>query len=61
MTNFLRDALLIPEPNERPKEEISHAAVSDILSDDIEGIRINNQEEPGFEMITTVSCINYEN
>ena len=45
---MLRDALLVHE-HERPRE-----TVVDTIPEDIEGININNSEEPGFEMITTV-------
>ena len=50
MTNFLRDTLLVPEPEVRPQED-----VAEILLESIPGMAINNQEEPGFEMVTTVS------
>ena len=50
VTNFLRDNLMVPDHSSRPTEE-----VAEILSEDLPGIAIDNQEEPGFEMVTTVS------
>ncbi len=50
MTNFLKDTLLLHEPRERSEQD-----VSEILSEEVEGVTVNTQEEPGFEMVTKVS------
>lgn len=56
VTNFLYDALLVPpESSHRPAKD-----VADILSEDIPGIKVNSQEETGFEMVTTVSILSLE-
>ncbi|XP_064601150.1 TBC1 domain family member 15-like isoform X2 [Liolophura sinensis] len=48
VTNFLRDTLLQAEaPLDRPTDELA-----EILNDDIPGMEINHQDEPGFELIT---------
>ena len=49
VTNFLRDVLLSENPQARPKEE-----VAELLHDDIPGMEVNHQDEPGFEVITKV-------
>lgn len=48
VTNFLKDVLLQPDAQiPRQREE-----VADILSEDIPGMEISNQDEPGYELIT---------
>ena len=54
VTKFLNDTFMTVEGMERHKEGLAE----DILHEDIEGMDINAQEEPGFEMITRVSEIN---
>ncbi len=50
MTNFLRDTLMQPDnPMNRPKEELA-----ELLQEDIPGMEISHQDEPGFEVITKV-------
>lgn len=50
VTNFLFDALRgTEEQQHRPPEE-----VADLLGEVIPGLEINQQEEPGFEVITRV-------
>ena len=49
VTNFLRDVLLSENPQARPKEE-----VAELLHDDIPGMEVNHQDEPGFEVVTKV-------
>uniref|UniRef100_A0AAY4BKC9 TBC1 domain family member 15 n=1 Tax=Denticeps clupeoides TaxID=299321 RepID=A0AAY4BKC9_9TELE len=51
VTNYLFDAFRGPdaEPQERPPDE-----VADMLTEAIPGLDINQQEEPGFEVITRV-------
>ena len=50
VTNFLRDVLLSENPQARPKEE-----VAELLHDDIPGMEVNHQDEPGFEVVTKVN------
>uniref|UniRef100_A0A8C2Q292 TBC1 domain family member 15 n=1 Tax=Cyprinus carpio TaxID=7962 RepID=A0A8C2Q292_CYPCA len=52
VTNYLFDAFRAPELecHQRPAEE-----VADLLGELIPGLEINQQEEPGFEVITRVS------
>lgn len=53
MTNYLFDALRGPDTEllqQRPVGE-----VADLLNEAIPGLDINQQEEPGFEVITRVS------
>lgn len=52
VTNYLFDAFRVPdsECHQRPAEE-----VADLLGELIPGLEINQQEEPGFEVITRVS------
>ena len=50
VTNFLRDVLLSENPQARPKEE-----VAELLHDDIPGMEVNHQDEPGFEIVTKVA------
>lgn len=48
VTNFFKDVLLQPETmSTRPKEEMA-----EVLNEDIAGMEINHQDEPGFELIT---------
>lgn len=47
VTNFLRDALMSDNPQARPREE-----VAELLHDDIPGMEVNHQDEPGFEVVT---------
>lgn len=51
VTNYLYDAFRLgeSEPQERPPEEMA-----DLLSEIIPGLDINQQDEPGFEVITRV-------
>lgn len=50
VTNYLFDALRgMEEQQQRPPEE-----VADLLGEVIPGLEINQQEEPGFEVITRV-------
>uniref|UniRef100_A0A673JM85 TBC1 domain family member 15 n=1 Tax=Sinocyclocheilus rhinocerous TaxID=307959 RepID=A0A673JM85_9TELE len=53
VTNYLFDAFRVPELecHQRPAEE-----VADLLGELIPGLEINQQEEPGFEVITRVSA-----
>jgi len=53
VTNYLFDAFRAPELEcqQRPAEE-----VADLLGELIPGLEINQQEEPGFEVITRVSA-----
>lgn len=48
VTKFLQDALLMPEIEERPDTDVAA-----IIQEEIEGIKINTNEEPGFEIVTT--------
>jgi hypothetical protein len=51
VTNFLKDVLLQPDAQiPRVREE-----VADILNEDIPGMEISNQDEPGYELITKVN------
>lgn len=51
VTNFLKDVLLQPDAQiPRVRED-----VADILSEDIPGMEISNQDEPGYELITKVN------
>ena len=51
VTNFLRDALILADtPNARPQEE-----VAEILNEELSGVEIEQQQEAGFEVVTTVS------
>jgi len=56
VTNYLFDAFRGPEEQQqqqrRPPEE-----VADFLGEVIPGLEINQQEEPGFEVITRVSLL----
>ncbi|KAL5009757.1 hypothetical protein ScPMuIL_012062 [Solemya velum] len=48
VTNFLRDVLMQPEVSvSRPREE-----VAELLQEDIPGMEISHQDEPGFEVVT---------
>lgn len=48
VTNFFKDVLLQPESmSTRPREEMA-----EVLNEDIAGMEINHQDEPGFELIT---------
>ncbi|KAK7494859.1 hypothetical protein BaRGS_00013986 [Batillaria attramentaria] len=48
VTNFLRDVLLQSEnPMTRPREE-----VAELLQDDLPGMEVSHQDEPGFEVVT---------
>ncbi|XP_046581364.1 TBC1 domain family member 15-like isoform X1 [Haliotis rubra] len=48
VTNFLRDTLMQQEnPITRPREE-----VAELLQEDIPGMEISHQDEPGFEVVT---------
>lgn len=50
VTNFFKDVLLQPESmSTRPREEMA-----EVLNEDIAGMEINHQDEPGFELITKV-------
>lgn len=50
VTNYIYDALRgTEEQHQRPPEE-----VADLLGEIIPGLEINQQEEPGFEVITRV-------
>lgn len=51
VTNFLRDVLMQDMPDQEPAEK-----VKEILNEDIPGMEINNQDEPGFELVSKV-CI----
>ncbi|ROL43328.1 TBC1 domain family member 15 [Anabarilius grahami] len=53
VTNYLFDAFRVPELEcqQRPAEE-----VADLLGELIPGLEINQQEEPGFEVITRGLC-----
>lgn len=52
VTNYIFDSLRGSDPSahQRPPSEMA-----DFLSDAIPGLKINQQEEPGFEVITRVS------
>lgn len=52
VTNYLFDTFRVPELecHQQPSEE-----VADLLGELIPGLEINQQEEPGFEVITRVS------
>ena len=50
VTNFLRDVLLQPE-----YQESGLMKVEDIVHEEIPGMEINNQDEPGYEFVTKVS------
>jgi len=51
VTNYIFDALRgTEEQHQRPPDE-----VADLLGEIIPGLEINQQEEPGFEVITRVS------
>lgn len=55
MTNFLRDTLMQQDnPMTRPREE-----VAELLQEDIPGMEISHQDEPGFEVVTKVRVIAY--
>ncbi|KAL8575545.1 hypothetical protein ACOMHN_059609 [Nucella lapillus] len=47
VTNFLRDVLMSENPQTRPKEELA-----ELLHDDLPGMEISHQDEPGFEVVT---------
>lgn len=50
VTHFLRDVLLQSDnPMTRPQEE-----VAELLQDDLPGMEVNQQDEPGYEMVTKV-------
>ena len=54
VTRFLHKALIQPDnnPNVPPDPE----TMAELLHDDeLNGMKINNMEEPGYEMVTTVS------
>ncbi|KAK7107602.1 TBC1 domain family member 15-like isoform X2 [Littorina saxatilis] len=53
VTNFLRDVLMSDNPHARPREE-----VAELLHDDIPGMEVNHQDEPGFEMVTKTKLPN---
>lgn len=50
VTNFLRDVLLqdVP-PGQEPDEK-----VKELLNEDIPGMEINAQDEPGYELVSKV-------
>ncbi|ELU08056.1 hypothetical protein CAPTEDRAFT_181938 [Capitella teleta] len=48
VTNFLKDALLLPPEPARPGPQ-----VTDLFPEEFSGMAINTQEETGFEMVTT--------
>lgn len=54
VTNYIFDSLRGSDPSvhQRPPSEMA-----DFLSDAIPGLKINQQEEPGFEVITKVSGV----
>lgn len=54
VTNYIFDSLRGSDPSahQRPPSEMA-----DFLSDAIPGLKINQQEEPGFEVITRVSRV----
>ncbi|KAL4641469.1 TBC1 domain family member 15 isoform X2 [Arapaima gigas] len=51
VTNYIFDAFRGPDlvPQQRPAEEVAH-----LLSEVIPGLEVNQQEEPGFEVITRI-------
>lgn len=55
VTNYIFDSFRLSDPSNqrRPPSEMA-----DFLNDAIPGLKINQQEEPGFEVITRVSCVN---
>ena len=55
VTNFLKTNLFVPESNSRPQNEVAEILNEDL--DGMEGMAINNQEEPGFEVITKVGYL----
>lgn len=53
VTNFLRDVLMQSEnPLTRPREE-----VAELLQDDLPGMEVSQQDEPGFEVVIKVSHV----
>ena len=50
VTNFLRDVLMQDMPDQEPE-----AKLQEILNEDIPGMEINNQDEPGYELVSTVN------
>ena len=53
VTNYLRDVLLQDtNPTMRPKDE-----VAELLQEDIPGMEISHQDEPGFEVVTKVRFV----
>lgn len=52
VTNYIFDSFRLSDPStqRRPPSEMA-----DFLNDAIPGLKINQQEEPGFEVITRVS------
>lgn len=57
VTNYIFDNLRGSDPatQQRPPSEMA-----DFFSDAIPGLKINQQEEPGFEVITRVSVLDSE-
>ncbi|KAJ8315023.1 hypothetical protein KUTeg_007173 [Tegillarca granosa] len=54
VTNFLRDVLIVQDASvTRPREEMA-----DILQEDIPGMEISQQDEPGFEVVTKTKMPN---
>lgn len=53
MTNFIFDSL---RGNDASNQQRPPSEMSDFISDAIPGLKINQQEEPGFEVITRVSA-----
>ena len=54
VTNFLKDVLMQPEVDNLPTSK-----VEEILNEDIPGMEINNQDEPGYELVSKVREINF--
>ena len=50
VTNFLRDVLMQDMPDQEPE-----AKLQEILNEDIPGMEINNQDEPGYELVSKVN------
>lgn len=56
VTNFLKDVLMQPEAENLPVSK-----VEEILNEDIPGMEINNQDEPGYELVSKVfnNCLEF--
>lgn len=53
MTNYIFDSL---RGNYSTSQQRPPSEMADFMSDAIPGLKINQQEEPGFEVITRVSA-----